>query len=197
MQNDKRLAARMKHGEKQAFTEFVDSYGARVLRLTRRYAANEPDAEDLTQEIFVDIYRSIGAFRGEAALSTWVYRIAVNRCLRYCKRARPETLDYDRQEEHASEDWHSDPALCAAKSELGDVVHDALGKLSPLHQDVVILCEMHGLTYSECAHVLDIPVGTVKSRLSNAFRRLRTSLRDYVGSENEPALPETLLEQPR
>jgi RNA polymerase sigma-70 factor (ECF subfamily) len=106
--------------------------------------------------------------------------VAVNRCLRHCQRVRPNSLPYDQQEEEADDDWRADPAQSAVKGELSDRVQDALGKLSPLHYDVVVLCEMQGLTYQECAAVLEIPVGTVKSRLSNAFRRLRQSLGGYV-----------------
>src|SRR5947209_16079519 len=88
--DDRRLAQRMQQGDRRAFEEFTDGYGAKVHRLVRRYVDNPTDAEDLTQEIFYDLYRSIGSFRGESALSTWVYRVAVNRCLRHCQRARPD-----------------------------------------------------------------------------------------------------------
>lgn len=184
MRDEKRLVKRLQQGDRRAFEEFVDSYGARVHRLVRRYVENPTDAEDLTQEIFVDVYRSIGKFRGESQLSTWVYRLAVNRCLRHCQRVKPTGEIYEEQTAEAEADWRSDPAQSAAKQELSDQVQCALKQLSPLHQDVVILCEMHGLTYQECASVLEIPVGTVKSRLSNAFRRLRESLGGYVFGES-------------
>jgi hypothetical protein len=80
----------------------------------------------------------------------------------------------------AQVDPDADPARHAARRELGDQVHGALGDLSPLHRDVVVLHELHGLTYHECAEILGVPVGTVKSRLSNAFRRLRDRLGAYV-----------------
>lgn len=179
----KQLVKRLQKGERRAFEEFVDLYGAQVHRLVRRYVDNPSDAEDLTQEVFLDIYRSIGQFRGDSGLMTWVYRIAVNRCLRHCQRAKPEGAVYEEQVAQPAEDWRGDPAQSAAKSELSEQVQGALKTLSPLHQDVVILCEMHGLTYQECASVLEIPVGTVKSRLSNAFRRLRVSLGGYVFGE--------------
>ncbi len=196
VRDEKRLVRRIQQGDKRAFEEFVDSYGAGVHRLVRRYVSNPTDAEDVTQEIFLDLYRSIGGFRGESALTTWVYRVAVNRCLRHCQRARPDNLAYDEQQTEA-QDWRSDPAQSAVKRELSEQVQWALQGLSPLHQDVVILHEMHGLTYQECAAALEIPVGTVKSRLSNAFRRLRDSLSGYVMGENGAARPETALETTR
>lgn len=184
----------MQQGDRRAFEEFTDSYGARVHRLVRRYVANPTDAEDVTQEIFCDLYRSIGSFRGDAALATWVYRVTVNRCLRHCQRAKPDSLPYDTQQEQAADDWRADPAQSAAKRELSDRVQGALQDLSPQQKDVVVLHELHGLTYQECASVLEVPVGTVKSRLSNAFRRLRVSLGGYVLGEGCALSPDAIKE---
>ena len=80
MQDDRRLANRIAAGDAGAFTAFVDTYGPRLHRLVRRYAACEADAEDLTQEIFVDLYRSMASFRGDSSLATWAYRVALNHC---------------------------------------------------------------------------------------------------------------------
>lgn len=179
MADDKGLAQRMAAGERRAYEEFVDSFGPRIHRLVRRYVANPSDAEDLTQEIFIEIYRCIGRFRGDSALMTWVYRIAVNHCLRHQQRLRPESIAFDDSLEKLP-DWRPDPAESASKTELKGKVQGALGGLSGDHRTVVILHELHGMSYSECAEALEIPVGTVKSRLSNAFKRLRVSLSDYV-----------------
>ena len=179
LHDDRRLVRRIQQGDRNAFEEFVDSYGPRVHSLVRRNVDNPADAEDVTQEIFVDLYKSIGSFRGEAALGTWVYRVAMNHCLKHRQRNKPNCVPYD-EALSAEEDWRVDPMRSATRQELTDQVRVALDGLSPLHRDVVILHELHGLTYQECATVLDVPVGTVKSRLSNAFRRLRESLGGYV-----------------
>ena len=170
----------MRQGDRKAFETFIDLYGGKVHRLVRRYVANPTDAEDVTQEVFVDLYRCLGSFRGESTLSTFVYRVAVNRCLRYCRREQTQDVPLDAQPEPHDSDAGSDPERCMARRELSDRVHDAVDGLPPLHQDVVILHELHGLTYRECAAILDVPVGTVKSRLSNAFRRLRDNLSGYI-----------------
>jgi RNA polymerase sigma-70 factor (ECF subfamily) len=191
--SDLQLVHRMATGEREAFEAFLDLYGPRVHRLARRYASGETDAEDLTQEIFLDLYRSIGGFRGEATLATWVYRVAVNHCLRHRERLVREGKHVDSGSHGEIEgdsgeiaDAGSDPARRAAQSELKSEVQGALGDLSPLHRDVVILHELHGLTYRECAVILDVPIGTVKSRLSHAFRHLRDRLGAYVcGDEME------------
>lgn len=95
--SEKQLVQAMQRGDPQAFTRFVDDYGGRVHRLVRRYVDNATDAEDVTQEIFCDLYRSIGRFRGESALTTWVYRVAVNHCLKHRQRKPGDTLAYDEQ----------------------------------------------------------------------------------------------------
>jgi len=195
VQDDIRLAQRIAQGDRHAFEEFVDGYGARVHRLVRRYVSHEADAEDVTQEIFLDLYRCINNFRGEATLSTWVYRVALNHCLRHRERTTPAVQSLDEmghERGHEPHDSGGDPVRWAARRELCGQVHVALDDLSDVHRDVVILHELHGLTYRECAAILEVPVGTVKSRLSNAFRALRGSLGNYVLGEVPAPGPDTM-----
>lgn len=188
---DVKLARRVAAGDRRAVEEFVDLYSGRVQALARRYA-DGTDAEDLTQEIFVDLFRSAGSFTGKSQFSTWVYRVAINHCLRHRERARPPMLPYDDALRFTAS-LVGNPAQCAARGELSDKVYDALDTLTAEHRAVVILHEMHGLTYTECAEALGVPVGTVKSRLSNAFRRLRERLSGYVtGEDRVLARAETL-----
>ncbi|MES2458939.1 MAG: sigma-70 family RNA polymerase sigma factor [Armatimonadota bacterium] len=189
------MITRMQAGSAAAFAEFVDAYGRRVQSLARRYTRTTADAEDLTQDIFVDICRGIRQFRGESSLGTWVYRVALNHCLKAQGRSRPETVELEAESGTPSEEGN--PQRHLARRELADKVDDALFDLTSGHRDVVILHELHGLTYAECAAILGIPVGTVKSRLSNAFGRLRTRLSDYVlGSEPVTPHPETATAAP-
>ncbi|HEX8834918.1 MAG TPA: sigma-70 family RNA polymerase sigma factor [Abditibacteriaceae bacterium] len=181
--NETELARRIGQGDRRAYEEFVDAFGARVHSLVRHYIADATDAEDVTQEIFIDLFRCAGTFRGESSLSTWVYRVAFNHCMKHLKRGLPASESLE--ESHEVADASPDPQQWAARRELSNQVQQAVGTLSPLHRDVVILHEMHGLTYGECALVLGIPIGTVKSRLSNAFRTLRASLGGYVLGETD------------
>lgn len=188
MLNDKRLAAQVAQGDRRAFAILVDTYGPKVHGLVRRHVSTEADAEDVTQEIFVEVYRSIGGFRGASSLGTWVYRVALNRCLKHQQRRPPATLPIE-DALLTQADNRPDPAQSAARRELGEELHAALDHLTPEHRQVVILHELQDLTYQECAQILQIPVGTVKSRLSNAFRRLRISLGTYVlGDETNSVL---------
>jgi RNA polymerase sigma-70 factor (ECF subfamily) len=184
----------MQQGDRRAFEEFIDRFGGKVNGLVRQHIGCASDAEDVTQEIFIELFRCIGQFRGEASLATYVYRVALNRCLRQSRKASAEYLPMEVQEALPSPDRSSDPEDSAVRSELADRVHAAVRDLSGVHQDVVMLHEIHGLTYSECAAVLEVPVGTVKSRLSNAFRRLRESLGGYVSGESGAPRPEPVRE---
>ncbi len=176
MYDEQRVLRRIRDGDRCAFEELIDEFETRVYRLALRYADLVPDAEDLTQEIFLGIYRNIGGFRGRSALSTWIYRVALNHCLEYRRKKRPEQVPLDDGLHLASTTRRDDPVQAATMVELSEQVEKALGKLTPIPREVVILHEMHGLTYGECAETLGVPVGTVKSRLSNAFVRLRELL---------------------
>lgn len=181
-------AARIARGEREAVEQFLDMYGPRVQRLARRYARDQIDAEDLTQEIFIALFRSAANFRGEASLATWVYRVALNHALRHRDRwQRESNLNEPNTNDKPIEiaDGGADPARYAARGELNNEVRGALDELVEGQREVVILHELHGLTYSECAAVLQIPIGTVKSRLSNAFRHLRVRLGPYVLGDDQ------------
>ncbi len=186
MPNDRQLASQIISGEPGAWAAFVDTHGPRLHRLARRYTACEADAEDLTQEVFVALYRSLPSFRGESSLATWSYRVALNCCLKYAAKIRPVTVPYDDARAEAAPLEHG-PMHQAARRELTDHLHSALDGLSPDHRAVVVLHELHEMTYAECAAILSVPIGTVKSRLSTAFRRLRVSLSGYVLPEPESA----------
>ncbi len=184
--DEKQLIARIQAGDRRAFEELLDAYETRVYRLALRFTGSIPDAEDVTQEIFLGVHKGLAAFRGQSALGTWIYRVAMNHCLEFRRKRKLEQIPYDEELTLATSDWRADPVQSANKGELNDRVSAALKELSPLHRDVIVLHELQGMTYQEVAIALNVPVGTVKSRLSNAFRRLRDLLGGYVyeGSAN-------------
>ena len=182
---EQKIVRGLRQGNAEAFAAFVDTHGPAIHRLTRRYTVSEADAEDLTQEIFVALVQAVAGYRGEAKLSTWVYRIALNHCLKHFQRRRPDSVPLDDDLPKQMSQGKDSPHQSATRRELGERIDTALSTLSEGHRDVVILHELHGLTYAECAAALDIPVGTVKSRLSNAFGRLRERLSAYVLGDEE------------
>ena len=192
--DDHTLAMQMQAGDRAAFTRFVDAYGPVVHRLSRKYARTEADAEDLTQEILVAACQSIRSFKGQASLSTWVYRVALNHCMKHSSRqaSRPQTVTYDDLPLPADGSAGCDPAQSAMQTELRGQVDAALSTLSPSHRDVVVLHELQGLTYTEIAQILDVPVGTVKSRLFHAFGKLRERLNGYVKGDETDTNANTL-----
>ena len=181
---ENKLIQRIQSGDRRAFEELLDAYETRVYRLALRFTGNVADAEDVTQEIFLGIYKSLPNFRGASSLGTWIYRVAMNHCLEFRRKRRLESIPYDEELTLATSDWRDDPFAVAQKLELSSEVEAALSRLSPMHRDVIVLHELQGLTYQEVAATLDVPVGTVKSRLSNAFRKLRDSLGGHAPEGN-------------
>lgn len=189
MRQDRQLAEQIRDGSPGAWTAFVDLFGPRLHHLARRYAACDADAEDLTQEIFVALFQGMANFRGDSSLATWSYRVTLNHCLKYAARVHPLTVPYEAAPEEP-EPAERGPVRQVVSRELAGQVQTALEHLSPDHREIVILHELHDLTYAECAAVLGVPVGTIKSRLSYAFRHLRVALTGYVLSDT---LPESAL----
>ena len=147
---------------------------------------NTDDAAELTQETFVKIIQKINEFEGRSSFYTWAFRIAVNLTLNYCQRSSRldlksldiEEKDRSRQtrrklKELLTDDNCPDPAVMAQNKELCDIVMQSLMKLDEAHRAVVVLRDIEGMNYARIAEVLDIELGTVKSRLSRARSNLR------------------------
>ena len=170
---ERSLVLRLKKGDQQAFATLLDQYETKLYRLALRFTYNATEAEDLTQNIFLGIHRSLPNFRGEARFNTWVYRIAMNHCLEYRRRKRPELFALDEHEDIVDQRPEIEPEASALRGEVSSEINCALSRLSSAHKDVIVLHELHGLTYQEVATLLEIPVGTVKSRLFNALKKMR------------------------
>jgi RNA polymerase sigma-70 factor (ECF subfamily) len=175
--DDIRLVARFQRGDEDAFDELVEKHRRRVYSLVCRLAC-PAEADDLAQEVFIAAYKALPNFRGDSAFSTWLYRIAVHVCSHHLRKRRLDTTDLD--EEHLDLDRDHDPERSAISSELTERVRDAVGKLPYKLRLVVVLRDLHGLSYEEMAQVLGCPIGTVRSRLHYASQRLATVLRPYV-----------------
>lgn len=173
----------------EAFSELVDRYERRIYGICYRYFGDHSDAEDATQDTFLTLARRAETFRGDAKLSTWIYRVAVNACNdRARKRARRPQTPVEDLAELAGEDSHAQEAL--EGRELAMAVQGALDQLDELSRTLMILVAIEGQGYKEVAEALDLPVGTVKSRVHRARARLAELLSDRDAPDTAPPHPQ-------
>ena len=174
----------------RAFDEIVRRHKNRIYSYVCRMTHDAPDAEDLTQEVFIRAYQSIGRFRADAAVDTWLYRIATNLVIdrfRRGQRAPQQWEPLDAEDDFLGAlpdtDRESDPEATAQLDELQRQVRKAVSTLPPKLRGAVVLHDIEGLSYEEVAEALGCPVGTVKSRLFNGRNLLRRKLAYYVEGE--------------
>jgi RNA polymerase sigma-70 factor (ECF subfamily) len=175
------LLEKARHGDQEAFGELVRLYEKKVYALTLRMCKNPDDAAEAAQEAFLAAWQGLKFFRGEASFSTWLYRLASNACVdllrkeqRHRAAAGPSLNDADTYIEVA--DDAATPQELAERSELREQIEEGLQSLSPEHREVLILRELHQLSYDEIAQTLDLDTGTVKSRISRGRKALRNFL---------------------
>jgi RNA polymerase sigma-70 factor (ECF subfamily) len=166
-------------GDPAAFHALVDRYAHSLFALAVSLSGNIADAEDMVQETFTGAFRGLGGFQGRASVKTWLSRILVRQAARHLRYARRRKATFVPLEATP------DAAMAAASSHPGadtrmDVMA-AIRSLSPEHQGVIVLRELEGLSYDEMAEVLQIPRGTVESRLFRARRALQEHLKEYFG----------------
>lgn len=175
-------------GDDTAFDQIVYRYQDMVFNLSCRLLGGYDEAVDLSQEVFLQVYRKLASFRRDASLRTWIYRIAINRAKnrqRWWKRRIAEMTAVSIEEAEtrsgsgvaarlASDDDGPDEAL--ERKEQGQILHRAIEKLPFDQRTILLLKEIEGLSYEEISTTLDLPLGTVKSRLARARKSLRDNL---------------------
>jgi len=174
--DDTELTRRFTQGDISAFAELVRKYQDRIYNLCRYMLQDSDDARDAAQETFLKAHSKVKEFRADSAVYSWLYRIAVNTCLDYKKKTRPDQLE---DESLLSDVASADPSperLYQSK-ELSDILQTALQKLPEEMRAALVLRKIEELSYEEIAEVLHISVGTVKSRISRARDDLRRLLR--------------------
>jgi RNA polymerase sigma-70 factor (ECF subfamily) len=182
--SDEQVLERALAGDRDAFGELVRRWERKIYALAYGILGSAEDARDATQETFFAAYRNLHGFRGEAKVSSWLHRIAVNQCISRQRRARvrPETgLEDDAHGGaggRATAAGHS-PAAAAEARERCEAVRRAVAALPPELREVVLMKEFEELTFQEIADALEIPLSTVKSRLYTALRQLRLRLGRY------------------
>ncbi len=176
---DVELIRGFKRDNESTFERLVLKYQNRIYSLCRHILGNAHDAEDAAQDIFIKAYQNLNNFKPEASFYTWLYRIAVNTCLDYKKRPFFESI-FKSSTKGVGEEFISEPASDEPSPEkiyeskqLGQILRKSLAKLSLKLRTVIVLKEIEGLSYEEIAEVLDVSIGTVKSRISRARKELK------------------------
>jgi len=175
---DSQLIGRTLSGEPAAFGELVLRYQDRLYGSLARVLGSAEDARDAAQEAFVQAFVKLETFRGSSAFYTWLYRIAHNTAMSHARRKRPtRSLDMERAD-RGSEPIDGQPAPDARleMSERAVQVQRVLAELSIEYREVIVLREIDGCSYEEIAEILNVPVGTVRSRLFRARLELRDRL---------------------
>jgi RNA polymerase sigma-70 factor (ECF subfamily) len=177
---DTDLVARAAAGDASAFRALVERHRAMVYRLACQFAGNHHDAEDIAQEVFLKVHRSLGRFRHDAQLTSWLYRIVMNACIDHKRRHAPAgwapfTEDAEQRMANTPEDAPG-PEERAYGGQLGDILQQAIARLPPGQRLIFIMRHHEGLKLCEIAAALGLAEGTVKRQLHAAVHRLRQAL---------------------
>ena len=170
-------------GDPHAYEQLIRCYQTQVYSLAMRMLSNPEDAADVTQETFIRVFRTIDKFRGDASFSTWIYRVTSNLCLDWLRRRKRQALSSDTPVSWEHEtvpremaDNSPNPEDLVTTAELRQEIQSALSQLESYHRLAVILRDVQGLSYEEVAGILNLPLGTVKSRINRGRRQLRKIL---------------------
>lgn len=187
--NDAVLIEQYRNGDSAAMEQLVLKYQNRIYNVILKICADPDDAAELTQETFVKVIENLDKFEGRSGFYTWTFRIAVNLTLNYCQRNSRlafRSLDAEQQQDDSqvkqvlkdflSDDRSPDPAVELQNKELHRIAAKALIGLDEAHRSVIVLRDIEGMSYARIAEVLDIELGTVRSRLSRARSKMRDIL---------------------
>ncbi|HEX6739105.1 MAG TPA: sigma-70 family RNA polymerase sigma factor [Vicinamibacteria bacterium] len=187
--SDGDLLQKCREGDQGAWRELVARHTRRVFNLAYRFVGRVDEAEDLTQEIFVKVYQSLGRYRAdEGAFTTWLTTVARNQAIDNYRRRREERLRRSQDPEVLDHmpSGEEGPLRTLEREERAQLVHRGLKALPPDLREPIVLCDLQGLPYEEAAAVLGIPLGTVKSRINRGRIELAKRL---LGRRTELAGP--------
>jgi RNA polymerase sigma-70 factor (ECF subfamily) len=184
---DAELALRHRLGDSSAFDELYQRFATVVFNLCARLAHSTEDAEDLAQEVFLRIHRHFGNFDGRAALKTWIYRVTLNHCRSKLARKRffflpiKDEVDDETESGVLLEDPSRDPQELLLAQDASERIERALKALKPAFREAVILRDLEGLSYEEIAELLQVNLGTVRSRIARGREGLRLLIEKAEG----------------
>ena len=181
-QGDEAILAELKRGGVVAFKKLFDAYSSLVFNVALRMLRNRQDAEDITQDVFLHAYKSLAEFRCDSKLSTWLYRIAVNRSLNFLRKKKHErwlSLDFaSGRREDPSEvlSLQENPQESLERTETERIVRDAIDSLPKMQRTAMLLHRYEGLSYEEIAEIMNVSVASVESRLHRTKQALAIKL---------------------
>lgn len=186
---ERSLLRRLRDRDERAFRELVDEQRDRVFNITYRMLGNRHEAEDVAQEVFISVFKTIDSFREESKFSTWLYRVTVNHCKNRIKYlARRHDRDRDELDEtaghtngvHAGSVRAAEPERALASAQMEKLLQEAIANLDDDQRIVVVLRDVEDLSIEEICEITGLPDGTVKSRLHRARLVLRKKMQRYV-----------------
>ena len=192
---DRQLIARLQAGDDSAVQDLADRYGSRIYQLALRHMKNREDAEEVAQDVLLKVYRKVGAFRGDAALSSWIYRITFNTAMSRLRTSRAaRAADQERERALAAEttshadaraprqaaDWSRMPDESLLRLQLREAVTAAIEDLPEIYREPVVLRDIQGLSTEEASSRLHVKDQTLKSRLHRGRLMLRERLRAFT-----------------
>jgi RNA polymerase sigma-70 factor, ECF subfamily len=188
---ERRLIRKLRDRDEKAFRELVDQYGDRVYNMTYRMLGDRAEAEDISQEVFIAVFKTIDTFRGDSKLSTWLYRVTANHCknrIKYLARRHDRARDeYDdgvvadgAPQAYSAPRPAPRPDKHLEGVELERLMQSAIAELDEDHRLLVILRDVEDLAYEEICHITGLAEGTVKSRLHRARMALRKKMLKHM-----------------
>ncbi|MGH7295616.1 MAG: sigma-70 family RNA polymerase sigma factor, partial [Polyangiaceae bacterium] len=194
-EEEARLVERLVARDERAFNTLVRAYERRVFALVLRMLGNRAEAEDLAQEVFVQVFKAVGSFRGESKLSTWIYRIAINLCknrtkyLRVRHSTEQDELEAvaeripmgDAPRANVAHIARQDEAMAGKQVER--IVQEAILQLEPSFRECLVLRDVEELSYEEIGAITGLPEGTVKSRIHRARAQLKELVERALGEK--------------
>jgi len=191
---DESLLTRLQAGDEQALAELADTYRSKIFQLAFRYLRNREDAEEVTQDVLFKVYRKVGEFRGDAALSSWMYRITFNAAMSRLRTAKSQRAQVDEAQAATSEidespkttrrevaDWSNLADERVFRAQLRRRVFSAILALPAIYRAPVVLRDLQGMSTEEASAMLRVKDQTLKSRLHRGRLILRKQLQDFAG----------------
>ncbi len=184
MESDIELMLRAKSGDDSAFTELMRRHYKGVVNYIYRFTNDKGNSEDLAQEVFLRVYRSVKRYKPQAKFSTWLYKIATNLCITHVRSGnRGQNVSLDEMQENTGDlgDFTSeDPSDFTFRREIGNTIFEALKSLPKRERVAIILCKYEDLPYEEVAEVIGCTIGAVKTYVHRGRMKLIKKLKSYL-----------------